>query len=144
MKKSLPQICQQLEDPINKQDIRFCYKGTAEGLLELMAQIDGEVDQDLGEFETGLVHDNRPDENKAPTFWIWIKRFRGTIEDYAFLVHETTHLLQKLLKWLETPLSDDTTELCAAWHEHIFGQILTILRNQPNKSKKPRHNLPTL
>jgi hypothetical protein len=117
-----------IPEPIHKQIVRFCYGGDNQEFLALIKETDGGLDEDPGEFESGIVFPNRMDKSKAPNFWVWVKRFRGTVADHAFFVHETTHLMQYLMAWLEIPWSEDTMEPIAALHEHYFSKMLTILR----------------
>jgi len=122
--------CYDLQEPTYKQRIKFCIGGNPEQLLEYIKKIDGELAEDPGEFQTGIVIVNRKDETVAPTFWFWMRSFRGTIASYAFLSHEMVHLLESLLTWLEIKLCPETTEPCAGLFEHLFEQVLRILRTR--------------
>jgi len=124
-----------IQDPVYKQNIKFCLGGDSQQLLELVKSIDGGLEEDPGEFESGIVLTNRIEQGRSPTFWIWVKRFRSTVYDYSFLAHECVHLLQSLLDWLEIDMSDETTEPCASLYEYIFGEILKILRKQRTRKR---------
>lgn len=126
-----------IQDPVYKQRIKFCIGGTPEELLDLIRETDGGLQEDPGEFASGIVIVNRKDTTVAPTFWLWMKKFNGTVPEYAFLVHELVHLLESLLTWVEVTLCQATTEPCAGLAEHLFEQILRILRA---RKRKPNGN----
>jgi len=126
-----------LQDPIYKQSIRFCYGGKPKDLLAKIVEVDGELEEDPGEFASGIVIENRPDEGKAPNFWVWLKGFNGTPKAYSFLAHECIHLFQSLINWLEIELNDATTEPCAALFENIYEQILMHIREAKRRPHDP-------
>lgn len=117
-----------LEAPPYKQKIFFCFGGTPEEFLKAVAEEDGGVAEDHGEFSSGICIPNRMTKEVAPTFWLWMKMFRGTVNDYAFLVHETNHLNFHILSWLEIPQTEDTMEPVAALQECLFEQVLSCIR----------------
>jgi len=125
----------EIADPVYKQQIFFCIGGNDKQLLKLITEVDGRLERDPGEFSDGIVITNRPDPDSAPTFWIWMRSFNGSVADYSFLTHEMVHLLQELLTWLEISLCPATTEPCAAFFECLFEQILNILRKRRTNAK---------
>ena len=123
----------ELQDPVYRQTIRFCFGGDDKTLVDLIKETDGCLEDDPGEFSTGIVYENRFSKDAPPAFWIWIRRFRGSVADYAFLAHELSHLIDAVLIWLEVPFTEDTTEPRACLVEYYFEQILTHIREVRRK-----------
>uniref|UniRef100_A0A6M3II25 Uncharacterized protein n=1 Tax=viral metagenome TaxID=1070528 RepID=A0A6M3II25_9ZZZZ len=126
-----------VKDPMYKQTIRFCYGGKPKDLLAKIVEVDGELEEDPGEFGSGIVIENRPDQTKAPNFWIWVKAFSGTPKAYGFLAHECTHLFQSIINWLEIEVNDSTTEPCAALFENLFEELLMCIREAKRRPHDP-------
>ena len=112
-------------------DVIFAYKISITELkkvvLPLILETEGEFDE---AFSEKMDVDGRAVMFKGCQTVIYLKDFKGTVDDYGTLAHECLHAVQFLFNKIGIDSSEGTEEAWAYQLQHIYIEILEFLKKK--------------
>lgn len=87
-------------------------------------------------YSLGLVEED-PGVSKAETrpldeygvVFVWMSKYKNTLEDRGYLVHELVHVISKVSQYIGMEMKEDTEEPLAYLLQHLYTEFHLELKN---------------